>query len=198
MAQAEAIQKGRHIPVEPGFWTLIFGDLLVFGVMFIACIIRRYESAETYQVFASGSASLNQDIGFANTLVLLTSSYFVARGVIFYRAGKLKLCQGQLSKGLLLSLVFVVLKAYEYYEKISQGVGVTSSRFYEFYFTFTGIHLLHVLIGAALIVFVKVRCRNEITAGEGNSVAVVEGVACYWHMVDLLWLVLFSLFYLIP
>lgn len=198
MSQVDVIKRGHHIPVEPAFWTLIFGDLIVFGAMFIAFIVRRFESADTYQVFVEGSDSLNQSIGFANTLILLTSSFFVARAVVYYRAGKAAAAEKELLKGLLFSLGFVLLKAYEYYQKIDQGIGVTSSRFYEFYFTFTGIHLMHVVIGAVLITYLKTRCRAESRGDAGPGIGLVEGVACYWHMVDLLWLVLFSLFYLIP
>lgn len=198
MSHAAVVKKGHHIPVEPAFWTLIFGDLIVFGAMFIAFIVRRFESAETYQVFVEGSDSLNQSIGLANTLILLTSSFFIARAVVFYRSGKAAVAEKELLRGLLVSVGFVLLKGYEYYEKIDQGIGVTSSRFYEFYFTFTGIHLMHVVIGAVLIGYLKTRCRAESLGQEGPGIGLLEGVACYWHMVDLLWLVLFSLFYLIP
>jgi nitric oxide reductase NorE protein len=198
MSEANFIKKGSHVPVEPAFWTLVFGDLLVFGAMFILFIVRRFESSETYQAFIDGSHSLNQGVGFANTLILLTSSFFVARAVTLFRGGKILLAEKELVIGLIFSLGFVALKAYEYFEKVSSGIGVTTSRFYEFYFTFTGIHLLHVVIGAALITYLITRCRAERQGTEGCGLGMFEGVACYWHMVDLLWLILFSLFYLIP
>ncbi|MEX1666745.1 cytochrome c oxidase subunit 3 [Zhongshania arctica] len=192
------VKAGSHVPVEAGFWVLIFGDLVVFGAMFVAFMLRRFESPETYQVFVDGSQSLNQGVGLINTLVLLTSSFFVARAVILYRSGKPSASANALLSGLALSLLFVFFKLFEYVEKINAGIGVTSSRFYEFYFTFTGIHLMHVLIGACLLTWLRSRCKQEAANGSSSSIGLLEGVGVYWHMVDLLWLLLFSLFYLVP
>ncbi len=194
MTLAAASQRQHHVPVEPGFWVMIFADMTVFATLFAAFVVRRHESPDTFAAFAAGAAELDKGIGLANTFVLLTSSLFVARAVVLFRSGAPSRARTNIISGLVLGIVFVGLKTVEYTQKIAAGITVSTSRFFEFYFSFTGLHLLHVVIGIGLLGFLCARGRDPEWAGT----AVVEGVGCYWHMVDLLWLMLFSLFYLVP
>lgn len=194
--RSDASNGKKRTPVEPEFWVLIFGDLTVFSVLFIAFMLRRFESTETHTVFSMGTESLNQSIGITNTLVLLTSSYAVVLALSHYRSGDMRKMIRSTGFAILCGLGFVCLKIIEYAEKINQGITVTEDRFFELYFTFTGIHLLHVVVGISLMAIVVYRMlfrKHDALTTPGF----VEGVACYWHMVDLLWLMLFALFYLL-
>ncbi|OUS32234.1 hypothetical protein A9Q99_01420 [Gammaproteobacteria bacterium 45_16_T64] len=194
--KSDALNIKKRTPVEPDFWVLIFGDLTVFSVLFIAFMLRRFESAETHTVFSMGTESLNQSIGLINTLVLLTSSYAVVLALSYYRSGDLNKMIKFTCFAIFCGLGFVCLKIFEYIEKINQGITVTADRFFELYFTFTGIHLLHVLIGISLLTIVAYRMSLK-KPDAFTTPGFVEGVTCYWHMVDLLWLILFALFYLL-
>jgi nitric oxide reductase NorE protein len=97
--------------------------------------------------------------------------------------------------GILLGCSFIALKFYEYYEKLGAGITATSNNFYNLYFVTTGLHLFHVFIGVLLLTFILKGTGKEKEGG--ISFAWVELGGCYWHMVDLLWFVLFALFYLV-
>ncbi|OUS07917.1 hypothetical protein A9Q81_00785 [Gammaproteobacteria bacterium 42_54_T18] len=196
MQHIDTMNTERRVPVEPDFWLLIFGDLTVFSVMFIAFMLRRFESAETHTVFSMGAESLNQPIGLTNTLILLTSSYAVVLALSHYRSGDLRRMIRSIGIAIVCGVGFISLKIVEYMEKINQGITVTEDRFFELYFTFTGIHLLHVVIGISLLTFVAYRAFVK-KQDAFSTPGFIEGVACYWHMIDLLWLMLFSLFYLL-
>lgn len=196
MSYSLEVKAQKHTPVEPGFWVLIFGDLLVFTVMFIVFVFHRFETEAAAGEFSAASNLLNQGIGITNTLVLMTSSYFVARALVLLRRGATRISNQSLLVGMCLGLAFISLKLFEYYEKTRDSITVTSNTFYEFYFTFTGVHLLHVVIGVLLFAYVINRNLNP-TVAEAENIKFLEGVACYWHMVDFLWVMLFTLFYIL-
>jgi nitric oxide reductase NorE protein len=181
----------RHLPGEEGVWLFIIGDLLIFALFFLTFVYYRAEAEPLYQ---AGQATLNRSIGLVNTLLLLTSSWLVAQSLYRLRAGEVKAARLLLTLGMLGGLGFVALKIVEYREKFAHGYTVLSNDFYMFYFMFTGIHLIHVLIGLGVLLFLRsVTNRAEIGASE---VLIYESGAAFWHLVDLLWVVLFALFYL--
>lgn len=194
----EAVQRepGR-VPVEAGFWVLILGDLSLFAAMFLAFVLGLCENAESYALYTRNASSLHAGSGLLNTLVLLTSSYLVARSVLFFRAGNAARMRRNLAAGAALGGLFVVLKLFEYGRLVGLGYGVTTSDFHAYYFVFTGVHLLHVVIGIALMGYLLLASSPKRPATDRPGFAFHEGVAIYWHMVDMLWLFLFSLFYLI-
>ena len=196
MPDVDTIAIEKRVPVEPAFWLVIFGDLMVFSAMFVVFMLRRFENADTHAAFSMGAQSLNQLIGLTNTLILLTSSFAVALALSRYRMGDLKFMIRSLLVAIVCGIGFFCLKIIEYMEKVDHGITVTSDRFYELYFTFTGVHLLHVVIGISLLTVVAYRVLVK-KQDAFQTPAFIEGVACYWHMVDLLWLMLFSLFYLL-
>lgn len=172
-------------------WVLIGGDLLAFSLFFL---VFAYYRAEQLLLFAQSQARLNGTIGLANTIILLTSSLFVAlavRRVRSDRPGAVPLLRGALACGLL----FILLKAVEYSEKIAHGITPLTNDFYMYYFAFTGIHLTHVLIGSAGLIYVaSVAGQRPASA---TRTMIVECGALFWHLVDLLWIMLFALFYLV-
>ena len=179
----------RRIPGEAGIWVLIGGELLAFSAFFLVFVYYRGLAPELFQ---SGHRQLDHGIGLANTLILLTSSLFVALGTVRVRAGR----EGGacwLKLALLCGGLFAVLKLFEYEQKISAGITPLTSDFFTYYFAFTGVHLLHVVIGSGALIFAIGVSRREPSA---SRTLIVECTAIFWHLVDLLWIILFALFYL--
>lgn len=179
----------RRIPGEGGVWLLVGGDLLAFSLFFLVFSYYRHLQPE---VFEAARQTLNRRIGLTNTLVLLTSSLFVAIGVrrvLADRAGAGRMFLAAMGCGGL----FIVLKAVEYGQKIAHGITPLTNDFYLYYFAFTGIHLAHVVIGSGGLFVMAQVSRRE--ASPTRSL-IVECGATFWHLVDLLWIMLFALFYL--
>jgi nitric oxide reductase NorE protein len=179
----------RRLPGEPGIWVLILGELFVFSLFFVTISITRNADPDG---FLLAQSTLNRSLGLANTLLLLTSSLFVALAVQRFgerREGGSALLHAAMGCG----CGFVIIKVVEYWEKIVAGVTFTSAEFFTFYFAFTGIHLAHVLLGLGVLVFIEVVARRPLTP---KSIGMIECGAIFWHLVDLLWIVLFALFYL--
>jgi nitric oxide reductase NorE protein len=154
-----------------------------------------YQRAQAPELFDQSRHNLSIGIGLTNTLILLTSSLFVVTAVRAIRMSRHRVAQVLLAGALVCGLAFVGLKAIEYAAKVSQGHVPTQNNFFLYFFILTGLHLFHVLIGVAvLIVLLTQARRTELSA---TRMAFVEGGACFWHLVDLLWIVLFPLLYLV-
>jgi nitric oxide reductase NorE protein len=180
------------VPGEAGVWVLILGDMFAFSAFFAVFLVHR---AQNVALFGASQATLERRFGLLNTALLLTSSLFVARAVIAARTG----ARRHAARLLLLALAcgggFVLSKAFEWGGKIAAGITLNTNEFYSFYYMFTGIHLLHVLVGMGVLMYLLARSRR----GDPGAayVAVMEGGGAFWHMVDLIWVVLFALFYLL-
>lgn len=184
-------ESGNHIPGEPGLWVMIFGDLAAFTAFFV---VYQVDHAGARAMFEAGQATLDRNLGLLNTLLLLTGSWFVARAVAAVRDGA-RSARGLVTAGIVCGLGFVAIKALEWHDRIAAGLTLNSSPFSIYYFTFTGIHLVHVLIGLGVLLFVRSRFDGEGRFVAGNGL--IEGGAVFWHLVDLLWLVIFALLYLV-
>lgn len=184
------------MPGEAELWIFILGDLVVFGLFFA---IWGWSHATQPELFAWGGAQMNRALGLANTLVLITSSAAVASGLNLARLGRGHEARLAYAAAATLGCAFVIVKAIEYGQHINAGADALSSPYFMYYFVFTGIHLLHVLVGITALLFVMRRCR-QLPPGrqpdEGDLVF-LEGVGVFWHLVDLLWIVLFFLIYLV-
>ncbi len=189
-APTRRAQSARHVPGEPEFWLFIMGDLTVFGVFFG---VWAWGQTHSPQAFEIGRASMIQPIGLGETLALITSSAAVATALNHARAARWMAA----TRGYLVAIacggVFVVLKAVEYTAHLSAGQSPAGGGFYMYYFVFTGIHLLHVLVGLLGLSIAARSMRSPKRLG----IATLEGIGVYWHMVDVLWVVLFALIYLI-
>jgi len=181
---------GRRMPGEEGVWIFIFGDLIVFGLFFLTYLYYRAGDPGLYR---ESQVQLNAGLGLLNTLLLLTSSWFVAQAVQAVRRNRLRAASALIAGGFSLGVGFVIIKIIEYHEKISAGINVVSNEFFMFYFMYTGIHLLHVFIGLGVLTFLFLLSRKEAAADHINS---FESGGAFWHLVDLLWVVLFALLYL--
>lgn len=191
-AEPIAVRATRRIPGEGGVWIFLFGDMVVFGAFFATFM---YERAQAPELFDESRNTLSIGIGLANTLILLTSSLFVVTAIRAIRSSQRPAARWLLIGGLACGLGFVGLKAVEYTALVSEGHTPDQNTFYVYYFVLTGLHLFHVLIGIVVLVLLLTQAgRAEIGT---TRMALVEGGACFWHLVDLLWVVLFPLLYLV-
>lgn len=190
-SQAAALPPRGHVPGEEGVWVFIGGDLVVFAVFFITYALARQQELA---LFESSQALLDRSLGLLNTLLLLTSSLLVAQAVAAVRRDDDK-ARPLLLGAILLGSGFVIVKAFEYSAKIAQGFTLNSNSFSIYYYMFTGIHLVHVLIGLGVLCFTL--SRFDRTGRMQGGVALIEGSGAFWHLVDLLWIILFALLYLL-
>ena len=187
--RAQAQARRGHVPGEPELWVFIFGDLVVFGLFFA---VLGWQHVAEPAAYGAGQGLLHQGLGLVNTLLLLTSSAAVASGLASARAGSLAAARRWYVGAIGLGGGFVVVKAIEYTSHARAGIAPNAD-FFTYYFVFTGIHLLHVLVGLACLAAAAKHCARA----EPVSVPLLEGLGVYWHLVDLLWIALFALIYLV-
>jgi nitric oxide reductase NorE protein len=182
-----------HVPGEVGIWVFVLGDMMVFALLFGIFV---YERADQVEVFERSQGALNVTFGAVNTLLLLTSSLFVVLGVRAVRE-RIRSDAGPILFVLafLCGLAFVVNKYLEWSEKLRAGQSPADNDFYMYFYVLSGIHLLHVLIGLGVLVFLW-RLSRRVEPG-WKDIRALESGASYWHLVDLLWVVLFPLLYLL-
>ncbi|MFG1244334.1 cytochrome c oxidase subunit 3 family protein [Xanthobacter versatilis] len=197
MTGKERLLNGRprevagRIPGEPGIWLFIAGDCLLFSALFIVFLLYR---AEDPAIFGAGRAELSQVLGLCNTLLMLTSSWFVAIGVEAahrHLAGVPQRCFGA---ALACGAAFGAVKFFEYREKIAADITPTTNDFFMFYFVYTGIHMIHVFIGMIVLYMLIIYTRQHNI--RALQIQHLQTGAGFWHLVDLLWIVLFPLLYL--
>ncbi|WP_321280289.1 cytochrome c oxidase subunit 3 family protein [Marinifilum fragile] len=187
---------------KTGMWIFIFTELLLFGGLFIVYSVYRYLNPLAFHLAAE---ELNTTLGTINTAILLVSSMTIAMSIsaIQYKNKRLTLILMTIT--LLLALAFMVNKYFEWSGKISHGIYPGSmtlqeaSRgellFFGLYYAMTGLHALHIVIGMAFIGYVMhLVVKNEV---QHDNFAILENSGLYWHLVDLIWIFLFPLFYLI-
>jgi nitric oxide reductase NorE protein len=188
---ASDVSKTRRLPGVDGIWVFIGADSVIFAILFGSFMSDRHGNAA---LFEASRHTLNFNLGGLDTLILLTSSWFVALAVQTVKRGELDRTPRLLLGGVLTGLLFVISKSVEYTEKFVAGITPATDPFYMWYFVLTGIHLLHVLAGTSLLIYVWTKARAR-AYHSGNRV-VLECVASFWHLVDLLWIVIFPLLYL--
>jgi len=174
-----------------GVWVFIGADSVIFAILFLTFMQDRLKNPA---LFEASRHTLNMNLGGIDTLILLTSSWSVALAVQALKRDLIERVPRYLLGGVFTGLMFVVSKSIEYFQKFAHGLTPGTNPFYMWYFTLTGIHLAHVLLGTSLLTFVWVRSRSD--AFSSSHRAVPESVASFWHLVDLLWVVLFPLLYL--
>ncbi|MDA8232742.1 MAG: cytochrome c oxidase subunit 3 family protein [Magnetospirillum sp.] len=170
------------LPGNPIMWVLIISEMLVFGAFFLGFAAARMRDPATFQ---AGQASLDVIAGGLNTLILVTSGYCVARAVRARALG-----QGihrWLAAGMALGVAFLAVKGHEYGREFAAGHNIDSDTFFTLFFLITGFHALHVVMGLCVLAIVAWR----------DSLENLETGAAFWHMVDLVWLILFPLVYLL-
>jgi nitric oxide reductase NorE protein len=192
LAALDPGQAARRLPGIEGVWVFVAADLTVFGLFFVSFVRDRGRDAA---LFEQARQTLDADIGGVNTLILLTSSWFVALAVQAAQAGAARRIPRLLAWAAVCGLAFAVLKVIEYAHKLRAGTSMLTNDFYMYYFTLTGIHLLHVAAGTVILLILWSKARAG-AYGSGNCAGLESG-ATFWHMVDLLWVVIFPLLYLL-
>lgn len=185
-----ASSADRHCPGRGSMWFFVIGDLWIFSAYF-ACYV--HDRAEHPEVFLQGQQLLSQPIGVLNTVILLTSSLFVALCVQATRAGEIVHASRFLALGSLSGAGFMLVKAGEWYAKIHAGLPGNTSPFFIYYFMLTGLHVVHVSLGLIILALLW----RELRGAKPPRVEFAETCATYWHMVDSLWIALFALLYLV-
>jgi nitric oxide reductase NorE protein len=185
--------EARRVPGEPGVWVFLAGDLVIFTVLFGVYLHRR---ALDRNMFAESQQHLNRTLGATNTIILLTSSVLVALAAKSIRDRYLRRFTPWLTlAGAAVGSCFVIIKAVEYHQKLSAGITPATNDFYMYYYVLTGLHLAHVVIG--LIVLSVLSRLAAKPAPTPTHIIFFEGGACFWHLVDLLWIVIFPLLFLV-
>lgn len=179
---------GLDLPGDVNMWVFVLGDLIIFSVYFIVFMVYR---AHGQALFLESQRHLSLDSGVVNTLVLLASSRFVALAVRAARADNPGRAVRLTAWGGLCGLLFMLVKVFEWTSAASRGFTLQRNDFFMFYYMLTGVHLFHVLLGLVILAIVV----RELRDPRLRRARVVESGAIYWHMVDLLWVVIFALLY---
>ena len=180
-------------PYPPGdlaMWIFILAELSVFCVFFSAYAFTRMNNVELFDQF---QATLDRDAALINTLALLTSSFFVVRAVAAIRNDDSRSCANWLWAGVAMGGVFLVVKMSEYAEHFGHGINLSTNTFYMFYLSLTFFHFMHVILGMVVLMAVALKAGRGGYSAEDH--VGVETGGSYWHMVDMVWLVLFPLVY---
>ncbi len=177
----------------PGIWAFIAADCAGFAIFFLVFMTERMKAPLLYD---SSALHLDIRLGVVNTLILISSSWLVALAIAAVEQGRLERAGRFLASGLAVATLFALFKIAEYHAKLSAGITPTTNGFYSFYFILTGVHFLHYLIGLGVLIAMLATVRRARRLGEGTGW--LESGALYWHMVDLLWLFLFPMLYLLP
>jgi len=190
MRNAEINYKNIYYP--PGgilMWILIFLELITFGIALVVLVVNSKENPE---LFHQSRLALNTTFGVLNTIFLLTSGFFMATTVHQFKQSNNQKASFYLNLTMLGGLLFILLKGLEYYLKIYAGYTLGYNSFYTFYWLLTGFHFIHVLVGLIILLFMQNGIKKATAKLED-----VEASAAFWHMCDLIWLLLFPILYLI-
>ena len=180
----------KFVPGQPDMWAFVLFETLVFTAYFGFYLFYRAQNPE---LFLHAQAQLDLGIGVFNTLVLLLSSWSVARCVQSARAGAYRPAIQDAFLTAFFGVVFMVSKVAEWARQIRMGNGFGTNDFFTYYFFLTGIHFVHLLIGFVVLGVAIYQLRSP----KRRSQELVETCATYWHTVDFLWVLIFALLYVV-
>ena len=173
-------------------WIFLATEVHLFGGLFTTFALYRWKYLEEFNEYAR---QLSWQLGALNTAVLLTSSYTMVRAVDAAQKGFNQRVRFWLNLTVLFGILFFVVKGIEYSDKFSHGIYPDKHVFYGLYFIMTGIHALHVLIGLGLMVWLWLLAKKGKFSP--TYYTPVEMVGLYWHLVDVIWIFLFPIVYLL-
>lgn len=187
---------------KTGMWLFLYTEMLLFGTLFVVYSVYRYRNQEAFHLAAE---ELDVMIGTINTIILLISSATIAMSITAIQLKNKKLALVFLSVTIIAGLIFLVNKYFEWGHHIHEGIypgsevlrqrGYGDVLFYGLYYFMTGVHALHIIIGLVFISFVIVYIVKDKI--KHDDFVLHENSGLYWHLVDLVWIFLFPLFYLI-
>lgn len=181
-----------RLPGDLAVWLIILAELLAFAILFVAFAVTRVRNPA---LFATSQQTLDASMGVVNTLLLIGGSWCVARAVQAVEAHQRSAGLGWLAAAQACGVGFVGLKLSEYSAKAAAGIDLETNVFFMFYFFLTGFHFLHVLAAMVFLTFLMVMLWRS--HDPQPHVHALETAAAFWHMVDLLWIVLFPLVYIV-
>lgn len=188
------VAKPSALYYPPGgilMWIIIFLELITFGMAIIAMVYYGQQEAE---LFHESRLKLNTAFGTINTTLLITSGYFMALSVRYIKEKKVKPSLKFLKLTMLLGICFLILKSIEYYFKLDEGLGLSYNTFFTFYWMLTLFHVIHVLTGLVILMLNYLGIKKK----KANiNIDDFEASAAFWHMCDLIWLLLFPVIYLV-
>ena len=185
-------KRAGRIPGNVPIWVGILSELTEFGIFFVAYFIAKYNYPE---VFAVGPLSLNTTLGVTNTIILLSSSYFMAKAMSNIRVDNLRKCERYLWLAFFCGCLYLGVKTWEFHWNDLQGFSTKTSEFFTIYYYMTFNHFLHVGWASCAILWVIFRLRKGTYSAKNNSG--LEALAVYWHMIDLMWILIFPLLYVL-
>ncbi len=190
--------EGGHV----GMWLFIATEILLFGGLFLLYAMYRTRSPEAFRL---ASAELSRIDGTLNTCVLITSSFTLALGIRELTLERIRRARLLVGATMVLGAVFLVVKGFEWGEKLVRGLypgaptllarGPGQILYFGLYFTMTGLHAVHVIAGLGVLAAMLVLLRRGRISAARPLLLVNAGL--YWHLVDIIWIFLFPLFYLI-
>ena len=183
-------EEVERVPGEPDMWVFVLFESLVFAAYF--CVYL-YFRTQNEAAFLEAQSALHLPLGVVDTILLLTSSWAMARCALHARAGEHRAAQqyAYLTAGF--GAAFLALKVVEWRSLINEGDTFTSSDFMQYFFFLTGMHAIHLLIGF-VVLGVLVR---QLADPHRRSLTTIETCTTYWHTVDLYWVIIFALLYVV-
>ncbi|MCU7906612.1 MAG: cytochrome c oxidase subunit 3 family protein [Candidatus Thiodiazotropha sp. (ex Epidulcina cf. delphinae)] len=183
-------ESDRYPPGDLAIWVFILAELAAFAAFFGSYAYTRMQHVALFNHY---QLTLDKTAALINTFALITSSYFVVRGVAAIRENDSQGCVRWLMAALVMGGLFLIVKSQEYAHHIDEGITLSTNKFYMFYLSLTFFHFMHVIMGMVILAAVAVKARRGRYSAE--QYVGVETGASYWHMVDLVWLILFPLVY---
>lgn len=185
----------RALFYPPGgilIWIIIVIELITFVP---ALIVFFYHISENTQQFSESARHLDLTSGTINTVILITGGYFVAQAIQCLRADQISKTPVYLVGAILTGVAFIIIKSYEYKIKLDHGFDLHFNDFFLYYWLVTGFHYIHVIVGTVLllIAFVGVKKGSYTTKNHAD----VETIGIFWHMCDLIWIIVFPAFYIL-
>jgi len=181
-------ERVQFVPGQPDMWAFVLFEALVFTSYFLVYVVCRTRNPD---LFLSSQAHLSLRVGVFNTLVLLASSWSMARCVQAARERSFRAASNHAFLTMLFGFAFLVSKVLEWASEIEQGFGFTADEFFSFYYFLTAIHFLHLLIGFVVLGIAV----HQLSSPARRSQEAIETCATYWHTIDFLWVLIFALLY---
>lgn len=182
----------KVVPGNPAIWVGIFSELTEFGIFFVIYFIARVHYP---QEFLEGPLQLHTTAGTINTLVLITSSFCVVKGIFALRDSRPDAAVRWLWMTVGAGMLYLIIKYWEYQWNVDRGIEVNTNNFFAVYYYTTFNHMLHVGWGSGGIIW----AISQIKSGRytADNHAGLIAAACYWHMIDLAWIMIFPLLYVL-
>lgn len=184
----------KNIYYPPGgilLWIIIYLELRTFGIALVAMV---YYGKQEPEIFHDSRLLLNSTYGMSNTIFLLTSSFFMAASVNELKSDNRQRAQQHLLLAVLFGLLFLGLKSVEYYDNVEAGFWVGHSSFFSYYWILTLFHSTHVLVGLVILISIYFGFKKEKSTPKIEN---IEASAAFWHMCNLIWLLVFPVIYLL-